>query len=176
MNTLKLILGLGGFAQPNPATMTSSTVLQDSHAIWIRSQGSPEFDEASATDTQLEFPEFDGEALQAQARQWGMSIPVFSHAVWANSRRVARWYFCQHQALLWSACEAQIQKRPENTALQFTVLIDAGDHLASSMYWDVLQQIRLRYPAATSHAVFCCHMRNKKTVWSKPAQGRCCRN
>ena len=154
MNTLKLILGLGGFAQPNPATKASATVLQDSHAIWISSQDGPELDEASATDTQLEFPDFDGEALQAQARQWGMSIPVFSHAVWANSRRVARWYFCQHQALLWSACEAQIQKRPENTALQFTVLIDAGDHLASSMYWDVLQQIRLRYPAATSHAVF----------------------
>ena len=60
MNTLKLILGLGGFAQPNPATKASATVLQDSHAIWISSQDGPELDEASATDTQLEVPDFDG--------------------------------------------------------------------------------------------------------------------
>ena len=154
MNTLKLILGLGGCAQPNPATMASATVLQDSHAIWMNSRPDPSVDAAAATNTHLEFPEFDGEALQAQARHWGLSLPVFSPAVWANSRRVARWYFCQHQALLWSACEAQIQKQPANTAVQFTVLVDAGDHLASSAYWDVLQQIRVRYPAATSHAVF----------------------
>ena len=60
MNTLKLILGLGGCAQPNPAAMASATVLQDSHAIWISSSAGSEFDAASATDNQPEIPDSDG--------------------------------------------------------------------------------------------------------------------
>ena len=61
--------------------------------------------------------------------------------------------FWQHQALLWSACAEIIAKRPVNTPLQFMLLIDAGDHLASSLYVDCLYQIRQRYPQASCHLV-----------------------
>ena len=156
MNTLKLILGLGGLAEPNQASMATAHHLPDSHTIWLNS--SQPRDSASVPPTHLythiDFPAFDGAALQANARERGMNIPLFTPAVCATSRRVARWYFWQHQALLWSACDAVIQQRSANTPVQFMLLIDAGDHLASSMYVDCLYQLRLRYPHARCHVVF----------------------
>ncbi|UOO90867.1 hypothetical protein LVJ82_07870 [Vitreoscilla massiliensis] len=155
MNTLKLILGLGGLAEPNQATMATAHTLSDSHTIWLNS---PHPHDAATSHpnhlyTHIDFPAFDGAALQANARERGMNIPLFTPTVCATSRRVARWYFWQHQALLWSACDEVIAKRPVNTLVQFMLLIDAGDHLASSLYVDCLYQIRQRYPQVSCHLV-----------------------
>ena len=95
MNTLKLILGLGGLAEPNQASMATAQTLSDSHTIWLNSPHPHDAATSHPTHlyTHIDFPAFDGAALQANARERGMNIPLFTPAVCATSRRVARGYF-----------------------------------------------------------------------------------